>query len=429
MSTETSVPAVPPSIDATNSPEALESILWQLASPSAPSSTTRRFPARSQLDSGSRTEAQIRMDETRYRTLVELLPAITFMALFDEGIQEAYVSPQIEVILGYSQQEWLENPILWYERLHPEDKERWNVEFARTVASGEPFRAAYRFLARDGRVVWLHGEVRIARDELGQPKFLHGIGIDITKVKESEARVREYAERLERINQELEQFAYVASHDLQEPLRAIVSYSQVIAEEYHGRLDAEADRYFNQIVNAAKRMKNLIQALLDFSRIGHGNLPFAPIDIELCVHEAENNLQVAIRESGATIQRDRLPRITAIRTYMVILFQNLISNAIKYRSAAPPRIRISARRQKDGSWLFSVSDNGQGIDPKYWEKIFVIFQRLHTQQQKPGTGIGLSICKKIVELHGGRIWVESQPNSGSTFQFILPGKPQDPLAE
>ena len=406
------------------SPEGINAVLNYLAGPLA-NAPLVSAPPPTPAPSEERTPTQVRMDETRYRTLVELLPAITFMALFNEGIQEAYVSPQIESILGYSQREWLDNPILWYERLHPDDKERWNIEFAKTVSSGEPFRAAYRFIARDGRVVWLHGEVRIARDEFGRPQFLHGIGIDITKVKEAEERVRQYAERLERNNKELEQFAYVSSHDLQEPLRAVVSYSQILAEDYHGKLDPEAERYFGQIINAAKRMKSLIQALLEFSRIGRGELPFEATDLEDCLEEAKSNLQVSITETGATIEHGRLPRLVVIRTYMVVLFQNLISNAIKYRSSAAPRIDITATRQRDGSWLFAFKDNGLGIESKYWEKIFVIFQRLHTQQQQPGTGIGLSVCKKIIDLHRGRIWVESAPGQGSTFKFTLPPKPPD----
>lgn len=408
-------------------PAGLEMPLRDLAGPLLAFTAAPQQPRKPAKDDVPRTQAQIRMDEARYRTLVELLPAITFLAVFDEGLQEAYVSPQIEAILGYSQQEWLSNPVLWYERLHPDDKERWNVEFAQTVASGEPFRAAYRFLARDGHVVWLHGEVRIARDELGQPQFLHGIGIDITSMKEAEQRVRDYSERLERTNRELEQFAYVASHDLQEPLRTVVSYSQIIAEDYRGKLDPEADQYFDRIVNAAKRMKNLIQSILEFSRIGHGEVRYEPVDFEQLLKEVESNLHVAVQESGARITYDRLPRVTAVRTYMLVLFQNLISNAIKYRSQEAPRIHISAGRQKDGSWLFAVRDNGMGIDQKYWEKVFVIFQRLHAQHQLAGTGIGLSVCKKLVEFHRGKIWVESSPGKGSVFKFILPPKPNEAM--
>lgn len=403
----------------------MESTLRELAGPLLGWSD---FPVNKAGDSerGSpKSEAHLRMDEARYRTLVELLPAITFLAVFEGGLQESYVSPQIESVLGYSQAEWLSNPVLWYERLHPDDKEKWNLEFAQTVASGQPFRAAYRFLARDGRVVWLHGEVRIARDANGQPRFLHGIGIDITKIKEAEQQVREYSELLQRKNRELEQFAYVASHDLQEPLRTVVSYSQILTEDYGDQLDAQARQYFDRIANAARRMKNLIQSILEFSRIGHGEARFEIVDFEQIFQEALANLQGSIQESGAVVTRDSLPRLKGVRTNMLVLFQNLISNAIKYRSSQPPRIHISAVKQKDNSWLFTVRDNGIGIDQKYWEKVFVIFQRLHGQHEHPGTGIGLSVCKKIVEHQGGRIWVESEAGRGAEFKIQLPANPME----
>lgn len=401
----------------------IESVLRDLAGPllhvNGPPPRNRAAFERELLQ----TSAGVHMDAARYRTLVELLPAITFMAVFDGGLQEAYVSPQIEAILGYSQAEWLSNPVLWYERLHPGDKQRWNLEFAETVATGAPFRAAYRFLARDGRTIWLHGEVRIARDEAGQPQFLYGIGIDITKIKEAEQRVRDYSERLERTNRELEQFAYVASHDLQEPLRTIVSYSQIISEDYRGKLDQHADEHFTRIINAAKRMKSLIQSVLEFSRIGHGDVRANLTDFNQVLQEAVANLDIAIQESGAVITQDQLPHLNAIRPYIVLLFQNLVGNALKYRGPEPPRIHVSAANDRNGSWVFAVRDNGIGIDPRYREKIFVIFQRLHGDRQHAGTGIGLAICKKIVEYHGGRIWVEPNEGRGSIFRFTLPVNP------
>src|ERR1700704_4274300 len=159
------------------------------------------------------------------------------MATFEEGLSDVYVSPQIESILGYTQREWGENPVLCYQRLHTDDRDRWNLEFARTVAAGDPLRSAYRFLAKNGQIVWIHAQARIVRDGQGRPSFIHGIGVDITQVKEAEQRVLDYTHRLEQTNKELEQFAYVASHDLQEPLRSILSYSLILAEEYRGRLD------------------------------------------------------------------------------------------------------------------------------------------------------------------------------------------------
>jgi PAS domain S-box-containing protein len=359
-----------------------------------------------------------RMAEAKYRTLIELLPAVTFMATFGEGLSDLYVSPQIEAILGYTQKEWAENPVLWYQRLHPEDRNRWNLEFARTVAAGEPLASAYRFFARNGKIVWIHAQARIVRDETGRPSFIHGIGVDITQVKEAEQKVREYADKLERTNKELEQFAYVASHDLQEPLRSIQNYSLILTDDYRGRLDSRADQYFDRIIQSAKRMKRLIQALLEFSRVGRSDRPAEPTDLMTVVREATTNLAAAIEESGAQVCVEPLPNVLSIRTNMLVLFQNLIGNAIKYRSDRPPEVRISAVKNND-HWVISVSDTGLGIAPEHHERIFEIFQRLHTQKEYPGTGIGLSICKKIVELHGGKIWVESEPNKGSTFKFTL----------
>ncbi|HYC71934.1 MAG TPA: ATP-binding protein [Opitutaceae bacterium] len=361
----------------------------------------------------------LRMAEARYRTLVELLPAITFMATFDEGLSDVYVSPQIESLLGYSQKQWLEEPILWYERLHADDRDRWNREFARTISSGEPLRSAYRVLTRAGKVVWLQTEVRIARDDQNRPAFIHGIAMDVTATKEAEQRVGLYAKRLEQTNTELEKFAYVASHDLQEPLRSMLSYSQILREDYGDKLDAEALQHLQRISTAGLRMKELILALLQFSKLGRDTPPVAPTDFNQVVAQALGNLDATIRETGAIVKVDSLPTTPATRDYMVPLFQNLIGNALKFRSAETPRIEISAARQGD-HWEFSVRDNGIGIEREYHARIFEIFQRLHTQAQIPGTGIGLAVCKKIVDLHKGRIWVESEPGKGSIFRFTLP---------
>jgi PAS domain S-box-containing protein len=370
-------------------------------------------------DSETLAEKGYRMAEARYRTLVELLPAITFMAVFDEGLSEVYVSPQIESLLGYTQSEWLANPVLWYDRLHPGDRERWNVEFARTVAKGEPLRSTYRFLARDGHVVWIHGEARIVRDERGVPLFIHGMGFDVTKMKEAEQRVVEYADRLKQTNRELEQFAYVASHDLQEPLRTITNFSEILVADYAEKLDTTAANYLKRVVQAGQRMKILIQALLEFSRLGRGEDTVDHVSLDSVLNDALANLDAAIQESHADVTSDRLPVLPVSRTYMLVLFQNLIANAIKFRSQQPPRIHISTVRNND-MWVFAVRDNGLGIDPKYHDKVFVIFQRLHTRDQYPGAGIGLSLCKKIVELHGGQIWVESELGKGAAFKFTLP---------
>lgn len=230
---------------------------------------------------------------------------------------------------------------------------------------------------------------------------------------------RRTLEELARSNRELEQFAYVASHDLQEPLRMIASYTQLLAERYRGKLDEKADRYIHYAVDGATRMQALIDDLLTFSRVGRLGLVLQNADCNESVATACKNLENAIRETGAQVEQDRLPVVVADNRLMVQLFQNLISNSIKFRGPEVPHIQISAEKQKR-EWVFAVTDNGIGIAPEHAQSIFGIFKRLHTHEEYPGSGIGLSICKKIVEQHGGRIWVESAPGKGATFKFVLP---------
>lgn len=224
---------------------------------------------------------------------------------------------------------------------------------------------------------------------------------------------------LARSNAELQQFAYVASHDLQEPLRMVSSYTQLLAKRYRGRLDADADDFIGFAVDGAARMQKLIQDLLAYSRVGTRNLERQAVSMDSVLEYATDMLQLVIKGTDAAVTHESLPSIKVDERQMTQLFQNLISNAIKFRGQEPPRIHVSATRL-DGEWLFSVHDNGIGIEPQYADRIFVIFQRLHNRDDYPGTGIGLAICKKIVERHGGRIWMESEPGKGSTFFFTVP---------
>jgi PAS domain S-box-containing protein len=291
-----------------------------------------------------------------------------------------------------------------------------------------------RRLDRDWNRIFSYGGA-LVRDAKNRPLMAVVTVKDITRRRQAEEQVRrlntELEQRvaartaqLERSNRELEHFAYVASHDLQEPLRALSSFSQLLAQRYNGRLDTDAHEFIEFIIAAATRMRTLIDDLLAFSRIGTRGTAFAPVDYEAIVDTAKANLDAAIAESGAVITHDALPTLRADHTQLTQLFQNLFSNAIKFRRAdESPRVHVSAARQ-DGAWRFSVRDNGIGIDPLYFDRIFVIFQRLHAREAYPGTGIGLAICKKIVERHSGRIWVESAPGSGSTFHFTIAEKGQ-----
>jgi signal transduction histidine kinase len=235
-----------------------------------------------------------------------------------------------------------------------------------------------------------------------------------------EARVQQRTAELERSNAELEQFAYVASHDLQEPLRAVGGFVELLQMRYQNQLDEKADSYIGFAVDGVNRMHHLINDLLAYSRVETLGTDFSKVDCNQAVDEAVKNLTTTIASSAAKVTRQQLPSLTADYMQMVQLFQNLVSNAIKFRRDQPPRVQISAVRSDD--WVFSVQDNGIGIDPKYADRIFVIFQRLHHRDEYPGTGIGLAICKRIVERHGGRIWFESKMGEGTTFFFTLPDK-------
>lgn len=249
---------------------------------------------------------------------------------------------------------------------------------------------------------------------------------DITERKQAEQTLAEQArllrqamEELQRSNSELEQFAYVASHDLQEPLRMVASYCQLLQRRYAAKLDGDAHEFIGFAVEGARRMQSLINDLLLYSRVGTKGKPFTAVSLEQVFADAVANLTVSIEEAKAEISHDPLPVVQGDGIQLLQLLQNLLGNALKFRRETPVRIHLGARREDD-HWLFSVTDNGIGIEPQYAERIFMIFQRLHTREQYPGTGIGLSVCKKIVERHGGRIWVEPAPASGSVFKFTVP---------
>ena len=252
----------------------------------------------------------------------------------------------------------------------------------------------------------------------GEPHVVLALN-NITTRKQAEESLQRTAADLRRSNSDLEQFAYVASHDLQEPLRMVAGFVQLLRQDYGGRLDPSADEYIQYAVDGAQRMQTLIDDLLAYSRAGTCKRELSPTDVGECLRQAVDNLAATIRDSEARITHDDLPTIRADASQLVQLFQNLIANAIKFRSTATPAIHVGAGR-KDGHWQFSVRDNGIGIDPEYQDRIFLIFQRLHNRREYPGTGIGLAICKKIVDRHGGQIWVESQLGQGAAFHFTIP---------
>jgi light-regulated signal transduction histidine kinase (bacteriophytochrome) len=243
-------------------------------------------------------------------------------------------------------------------------------------------------------------------------------------VEVARTELQQQAEALARSNTELEQFAYVASHDLQEPLRMVTSYLQLLERRYKGKLDADADEFIAFAVDGATRMQALINSLLKYSRVSTRGKPFELVDCADVLDRVLFSLQMAIEENHAVVAHDDLPTVMADGTQLTQMFQNLISNAIKFHDDRPPKIHVGAEHS-DGEWLFSVRDDGIGIDPQHFERIFRIFQRLHNRTEYPGAGIGLTICKKVVERHGGRIWVESELGKGSTFYFTIPDRGND----
>jgi light-regulated signal transduction histidine kinase (bacteriophytochrome) len=253
------------------------------------------------------------------------------------------------------------------------------------------------------------------------------VRVDITALKHHEQelnrqaqKIAEHVREVERSNAELEQFAYVASHDLQEPLRMVASYCQLLQRRYKDKLDEAANEFIGFAVEGASRMQRLINDLLAYSRIGRKGGDPAPLEFSEAVKTALANLEGAIADSGAEIEVGPMPRVVGVPMQLAQLMQNLIGNAIKFRRAeVPPVISVSAI-EEDGAWHIAVADNGIGIEPQYLERVFLIFQRLHERNKYPGTGIGLAIAKKVIEYHGGRIWIESTPNRGSRFHFTLP---------
>ncbi len=305
----------------------------------------------------------------------------------------------------------------YLDRIHPEDRAWVHEEFQKSFLAGAPFSFEHRVIDGRGRVRWVHSRGEVELGELG-PVRMHGVAQDISERKEAE-RLERYATELERSNTELQQFAYATSHDLQEPLRMISQYLQLLVRRHGETLSGEAREFVHFAVDGARRMDELIRSLLAYSRVASEAQPFTPTRVDDVLDEVLVDLGPIIDEKGATITRSPLPTVQADPTQLRQLLQNLLANALKFTDGSRPEIEVVAR-ERESAWEIQVRDNGIGLDPGQADRIFQVFGRLHGREDYPGTGIGLAICKRIVDRHGGEIWVESRPEEGATFSFTLP---------
>jgi len=356
-------------------------------------------------------ETELKQSEELFRMLFYSSPIGIYIV---QGGYFRFVGHQFARITGYSKDELIGTPSL--NLVLPEDREAVRENAVKMLKAERSLGYEFRLVTKKARIKWVTETVASVSYQ-GRRATLGNL-MDISERKQAEEELEQIMAEIKRSNAELEQFAYVVSHDLQEPLRMVASYTQLLARRYHGKLDADADEFIAYAVDGANRMQALLNDMLDYSRVGTRGKTFKLTCCEDVFGQAMANVKVAIEESGALVNHDPLPTLMADEGQLVQLFQNLISNAIKFRNQEPPCIRVSAQK-KGNEWVFSVKDNGIGIDPQHAERIFEIFKRLHTKEEYPGTGMGLAISKKIVERHGGHIWVHSQPGEGSTFYFTI----------
>ncbi len=360
-------------------------------------------------------ENELREREELFGAFVNSSP--TMMWMTDEKDQPVMFNNRWLRFFGTTIEEEINIP--WgSDRIHPDSRLQSMQVHRENLKQRESFNHEYQLRDKNGDYAWFW--------EMGVPRFNNGryqgfIGnlVNITDRKQMEDELQASLEQLTKSNTELEQFAYIASHDLQEPLRMVASYTQLLSRRYKGKLDDDADEFIAYAVDGAKRMQGLIQDLLEYSRVGSQGGELKVVQTNDILKNAIANLEVSIDEAGIVVTYDDMPSVMGDELQLMQLFQNLIGNAIKYRDSEKlGKIHIAAE-PRDKKWVVSIKDNGIGIEPKFFDRIFVIFKRLHTATEKSGTGIGLSVCKKIVERHGGEIWVESKPGEGSVFMFTL----------
>ncbi|HOM18600.1 MAG TPA: ATP-binding protein [Thermoguttaceae bacterium] len=385
----------------------------------------------------ARSEADLRESQRALSALMKNLPGMAYRCQNDPQWTMEYVSDGCLALTGYRPEDLIGNRRLSYaDVIVPEYRQQVYDNVQRAIAAGEPFQLIYRIRTAQGEEKWVWEQGAAVLDPQGKVIALEGFITDITERRQAEEILRKSQEELERriaertaelqrSNRDLMQFAYSVSHDLQEPLRMMGAYLQALGGRLRNRLEPSERSLLDLSLDACQRLQRMINDLLSHCRVGTRGANFERVDAKRVVEEAIQNLQAAIEETKAEITRDELPLVIADATLLLELFQNLIGNAVKFHAEGrPPKVHISCQENAD-EWVFAVRDNGIGIAPEDQERIFVIFERLHDEHRYPGTGIGLAICKRIVERHGGRIWCKSTPGEGTTFYFTVPKRPSE----
>ena len=371
---------------------------------------------------------QIQQAEEKFRTILEAAPDA--IVIVDEEGRIVLVNAQTEVLFGYNREELTNQPVEQlipprFRDRHPQHRRQFS-----TAPRVRPMGIDLELfgLRQDG--VEFPVEVSLSPLETAEGHLITAIIRDVTEkrraanqIKRNNAQLKQQAEALEQSNLELQQFAYVASHDLQAPLRNINGFMQLLQHHYRGKLDEQADDWINRAVNSTRQLETVIHDILAYSRVDAQTRPFESIPLNEIFDELTTMLAPIIQETRARITRDNLPTVMGDRSQLTQVLQNLIGNGLKYHGNLPPQIHVSAENGDD-NWLIAVHDNGIGIEPEHHQRIFEIFRRLHSQQEYPGSGIGLAVCRRVVQRHGGKIWVESEPSRGSTFYFTISQTPQ-----
>ena len=416
--------------------------------PLVPEAVTSRFvelplavgsPTTSELSDTPGVEESLRQLEERFRLLVSSVKGYAIVVLDPQG-RVASWNEGAEGIEGYNAQEIIGQHFSRFFTAEDVSQGKPALELEEAAKQGRVECEGWR-VRKDGSHFLAHVVTTVLRDEAGRLRGFGKITRDISERRKSDDLLAKKVEELKRSNEELQgsneemkrsseelqQFARIASRDLQEPLRMVASYTQLLAQRYKGRLDPDGDEFIGFVADGCSRLKGLLHDLMAYLCTAPQGNNFREISSESALKESLKSLRMAMEQSGAVVTHDALPVIRTDEVQLTRVFQHLVGNAIKYRSAEVPQVHVAALKNLSNEWIFSVRDNGMGIAPEYFDRIFVLFQRLHGRHESEGTGIGLAICKKIVERLGGRIWVESQLQKGSTFYFALPEKPHEQI--